>query len=154
MSETTVAPKNEIPGRQAAWTSETENAVDKSIDFTSETIAKTTEQQRKIFNEGVARVEDTHREMANTSAEDMDALFLFAGNAQSGVRDLQECLTGLVWSVIRANTRIAQELFLVESPRALLDLQQRFLHDYFDAYERGISALIRVANEAAKPATL
>ena len=52
--------------------------------------------------------------------------------------------------VIRTNLRIAQEIFLVESPRAMVELQQRFTRDYFEAYHRGISALIRVANEASE----
>ena len=88
--------------------------------------------------------------MADSSAGNMHAFLAFSSNAQGGMRELQDCLTGLVQGVIRCNLRIAQEIFLVESPRALLDLQQRFLHDYFDAYERGISALIRVANEASE----
>jgi len=31
----------------------------------------------------------------------------------------------------------------VESPRAFVELQQRFVYDYLEAFQQGVSALIR-----------
>jgi hypothetical protein len=82
-------------------------------------------------------------ESCDNSAEKMRTLVTFAGMAQGGAQDLQGCLNGLVAGEMRTNLRLAQEIFLVESPRAFAELQQRFMHDYFAAVHQGISALIR-----------
>jgi hypothetical protein len=70
-------------------------------------------------------------------------MMTFAGMAQGGAQDLQGFLNGLVEGVIRTNLRLAQEIFLVESPRAFVELQQRFVYDYLEAFQQGVSALIR-----------
>jgi hypothetical protein len=137
LSETIIAPTNETSGDQAA----------NAIRSAGETMSKTAEERRKIFNEGFEQAIGMRRELG---VEYMHALMTFASNAHGGIQELQSCLTSLMDGVIRTNLRIAQEIFLVESPRAMVELQQRFLRDYFSAYERGISALIRVANEASE----
>jgi hypothetical protein len=160
MSETIAAPKTatsnnetsnyETLGDHAAEAiSLTTSTIDKSVRSAGAAVTKTGEEQRKIFNEGFEQACKMRRELG---AADMHALMMFAGDARGGLRELQSCLTNLVDGVIRTNLRIAQEILLVESPRAMVELQQRFLRDYFSAYERGVAALMRVANEAPRQA--
>ena len=70
-------------------------------------------------------------------------------HAQGGLLDLQACMTGLLQGVIHTNLRLAQEIFLAQSPRAFAELQQRFLHEYFDAFEQGAAALMHVTTQSA-----
>jgi hypothetical protein len=152
MSETIATPKNDTLGDQAARAvSRAETTADVSVRSAGDAVAKTAEERRKIFNEGFEQATELRRELG---AEDMHALMTFASDTHAGMQELQSCLTGLMDGVMRTNLHIAHEIFLVESPRAMLELQQRFLHEYFNAYERGISALIRVANEASEQSRL
>jgi hypothetical protein len=84
------------------------------------------------------------------TAEQVHALLSLASTAQGGFQDLRECLSGLVDGVIRTNLLLAQQIFLVESPRAFAELQQRFIQEYFEAFEKGSAALIHAVGHPAK----
>jgi hypothetical protein len=69
--------------------------------------------------------------------------------------DLQTYLTGLVEGVVRTNLRLAEELFLVDSPQAFAHLQQRFVCEYLTTFQRGIAALMHATNSITEePAPL
>ena len=70
-------------------------------------------------------------------------------HTQGGLADLQASMSGLLEGVIRTNLRLAQEIFMAQTPRAFAELQQRFLLEYFNAFQQGAAALMRVTTQTA-----
>ncbi len=135
-----------------SWKDETSQAVSQTVQSTNEAMTHGAEARREFMCEAANQFGQAGRMFAHNSAEKMHTLMTFAGMAQASAQDLQGCFNGLVEGVIRTNLRLAQEIFLVESPRAFVDLQQRFMHDYFVAFEQGISTLIRAtSHEMTRP---
>jgi hypothetical protein len=124
-------------------TGETEELTAEAVQAAGDAMTRTAEEQREAMTDAAEQFGEASRTFAHGNAENMHRLLTFAGTAHGGLHDLQECLTGLVEGVVRTNLRLAQEMFLVESPRAFAELQQRFLREYFDAFEKGAAALIR-----------
>jgi hypothetical protein len=135
--------KKEASTQAIQAVSQVEEITEKSTRSASETMTHTAEEQREVMNKAAEQFGNAGRGFAQGSAEKLHTLMTFAGMAQGGAQDLQGCLHGLVEGVMRTNLRLAQEIFLVESPRAFVELQQRFVRDYFDAFQQGVSALIR-----------
>jgi hypothetical protein len=108
------------------------------------------DQQREFVRESARSFGEARRDLGQGSAEKMHTLLSFASMTQGGLLDLQDCLTGLLEGVVRTNLRLAQEIFLVESPRAFAELQQRFLREYFDAFQEGAAALIHATSHPEK----
>jgi hypothetical protein len=137
----------------AAWqkeVSQIESVATETMQSTSEAMTRSADKQREVLR-AAEQFGDTNRGFAQHNAEKMHTLMAFGGIAQGGAQDLQSCLNGLVEGVIRTNLRLAQEIFLVESPRAFVELQQRFLRDYFDVFQQGAAALIRATEHASVP---
>jgi Phasin protein len=138
----------------AAWqkeVSQIESVATETMQSTSETMTRNAEKQREVLERAAEQFGDTSRGFVQHNAEKMHTLMAFGGMAQGGAQDLQSCLNGLVEGVIRTNLRLAQEIFLVESPRAFVELQQRFLRDYFDVFQQDAAALIRATEHASVP---
>jgi hypothetical protein len=130
----------------ASWRNEVsqiESVATDTMRSTGEAMTQNAERQRELMNKAADQFGDASHGLVQNNAEKMHTLMTFAGMAQGGAQDLQGCLNGLVHGVIRTNLRLAQEIFLVESPRAFVELQQRFMHDYFEAFQQGVSALVR-----------
>jgi hypothetical protein len=108
-----------------------------------------TDQQREFTSTSAHKFDAASREFAQDNVEQVSTLVTLAGTAQSGLQDLQECLAGLAAGVIHTNLRLAQEIFLLESPRAFFELQERFLRDYFEAFQLGATALIHATRQKA-----
>jgi hypothetical protein len=125
--------------------SQIESAATDTMRSASEAMTRNADGQRETMDKAAEQFGDASRGLAQDSAEKMHVLMMmtFAGMAQGGAQDLQGFLNGLVEGVIRTNLRLAQEIFLVESPRAFVELQQRFVYDYLEAFQQGVSALIR-----------
>jgi hypothetical protein len=133
----------------ACWRNEVsqiESVATDTMRSTSEAMRRNAEGQRELMDEAADQFGDASRGFVQHGAEKMHTLMTFAGMAQGGAQDLQGCLNGLVEGVIRTNLRLAQEIFLVQSPRAFVELQQRFLRDYFDVFQQGASAIIRATS--------
>jgi hypothetical protein len=144
--------KNEASQVAMTAASQAEDVTAKTLQSTGVAMSRGAEQQREFMSKAADQFGEAGRTFAQDSAEKMHTLMTFAGMAQSSAQDLQGCFNGLVEGVIRTNLRLAQEIFLVDSPRAFVDLQQRFMRDYFAAFEQGVSTLIRAtSNELARP---
>jgi hypothetical protein len=72
----------------------------------------------------------------------------------SGLHDAEGFMGDLVQGVIRTNLRLAQEMFQVRSPQAFIELQMRFMQEYFEAFQQGAAAMMRVAGLPAKPSAV
>jgi hypothetical protein len=75
--------------------------------------------------------------------------------AEGGLRDLQQGVAGLFEGVLRTNLRVAQEVFRMGDPAAVIELQQRFVREYMDALLQGgataARAVRRTADETLRP---
>ena len=69
--------------------------------------------------------------------------------AEGGPRDLQQGVAGLFEGVARTNLRVAQEMFRMSNPAAVVELQQRFLREYMDALLQGSATLARAVRRTA-----
>jgi hypothetical protein len=58
--------------------------------------------------------------------------------------------TALIEAVVQTNLQAMQELLRVDSPKALLKLQQRFACDYTAALMRGTMAVVEAIEAAGK----
>jgi hypothetical protein len=102
------------------------------------------EQQASMSN-AAARFEDAYRILAHDTPDETHMTLTFMAGPHGELRDLQAYMSGLVEGVVRTNLRQARELFLADSPRAFIELQQRFMQEYFQAFQQGTEALIRAA---------
>jgi hypothetical protein len=109
-------------------------------------MAQGLEKRREFVRDAAGQFGEASRGFVEDSAAKPDSLLRFAGCAHGGPENLQGFLAGLVEGVVRTNLRLAQELLLVESPGAFIELQQRFMREYFDAFQHGADALIRITN--------
>jgi hypothetical protein len=141
--------KSEASEQAMLAVSRAEEAAD-SIRSATEWMTQGAEGQREFVRNAAEQFGDASRSFADGNAEKMHTLLTFASSVEGGFQDLQECLAGLVEGVVRTNLRLAQEMFLVESPRAFAELQQRFMREYFDAFEQGAAALIRATSHPVK----
>jgi hypothetical protein len=139
--------QKEMPKRAIEAVSDVENAAVEATHSATDTMTRNAEGQREAMNEAAARFEDASHKLGQGNAEKMHAMMTFAGMVQTGAHDLQSCLSGVVEGVIRTNLRLAQEIFLVESPRAFVELHQRFVREYFDTFQQGVSALMRATEQ-------
>jgi hypothetical protein len=151
-TETNIAVwQKEVP-RQVV--SQIESVATDTMRSASEMMTRTAEGQREAMDNAAEQFGEASRNFAHGNAEKMHTLLTFATTAHGGLHDLQECLTSLVEGVVRTNLRLAQEMFLVESPRAFAELQQRFLREYFDAFQQGAAALMRATAHSEETVTL
>lgn len=104
-------------------------------------------EQREFVHDAAGRFEEAGRALAQSAGEKMHTMIMFPGS--EGLQDMQASMTGLIEGVVRTNLRLAQEIFMVQSPRAFLELQQRFMQEYFQAFQQGTEALIRAAKGAS-----
>jgi hypothetical protein len=128
-----------------------EGAAVKVLQFTGEAMTEGVDHRSEISNLAFERFEDAGRKFANGNVEKMHTLLSFTSTAQGNLLDLRESLAGLVEGVVRTNLRLAQEIFLIESPRAFAELQERFLREYIDAFQQGAAALLRATSLPEKP---
>jgi hypothetical protein len=146
--------KNEASHQAIRAVTEAEDVTAKTVQSAGDAITRTAEEQRQAMTDAAEQFGEANRTFAHGNAENIHRLLTFASTAHGGLHDLQECLTGLVEGVVRTNLRLAQEMFLVESPRAFAELQQRFLREYFDSFEQRAAALIRATSRVEEPVTL
>jgi hypothetical protein len=112
-----------------------------------EAVTRGADQRREFMLSSAQRFGDANDFFAGGNIDDMHALLSFSSTSLGGLQDLQHCLSRLVEGVIRTNLRLVQEMFLVESPRAFAELHERFLREYFGAFQHGAAALIRAARQ-------
>ncbi len=111
-------------------------------------------QQQSRFVQGAAQeMEKTGRSLAGMveeAAAGMRSLMGAPGFSQSGFQDAQQALSKLVQGVMQTNMRFADELLRRTGPSTVVDLQRKFLREYFDALAQGGTLLLRAARQAAE----
>src|SRR5215207_3684513 len=79
----------------------------------------------------------------------MRRLMTLPNAAEGGLRDIQRSMTGLFGGVVQANLRVAQELFHLANPAAIVELQQRFAREYTNTLLRNSATLVRAVRRTA-----
>jgi hypothetical protein len=85
--------------------------------------------QRQIVQDAAQKFEEVSRKMAEAAqgtTENVRKLMALPNAAEGGLRDLQQSMAGLVEGVVQTNLRVAQEVFRMSNPAAVVELQQRF----------------------------
>ena len=102
------------------------------------------------------KVEKTKRDLAGLVEEaDAGMRQLMAAAPGSGTggaqaQDAQQAVSRLFEGVMATNKRFADALLDRAGPGPAVELQRRFVHEYFDALARGGTLLLRAAGEAAE----
>jgi CBS domain-containing protein len=106
------------------------------------------------FVQGAAQeVEKTGRSLAGMveeAAAGMRTLMGAPGVSAGNFQEAQQAVSKLVQGVMETNMRFADELLRRTGPSAVVDLQRRFLREYFDALAQGGTLLLRAARQAAE----
>ena len=131
-------------------------AVRRTADAAGETLRRNTQavadSQRQIVQDAAQKFEEVSRKMAEAAqgtTENVRKLMALPSAAEGGLRDLQQSMTGLVEGVVQTNLRVAQEVFRMSNPAAVVELQQRFLREYMDALLQGSATLARAVRRTA-----
>jgi CBS domain-containing protein len=88
--------------------------------------------------------------VAQEAAEGVRSLMALPAFSAEGMRQAQHAMTQLLEGVATTNLRVTQEWMRRSGPSSLVDLQRRFLREYFDALAEGGWQLLRVARQAAE----
>jgi hypothetical protein len=100
-------------------------------------------------------VEKTKRDLAGLVEEadagmrQLMAAMPGAGTGGAQAQDPQQAVSRLFEGVMATNKRFADALLDRAGPGPAVELQRRFVHEYFDALARGGTLLLRAAGEAA-----
>lgn len=140
--------KNEASEQAMLAAARVEEAGVDSIQSATAGIAHDTDEQRQVMTEAADRFEEASRELSDGAVEKFNMTLPFV-HTQGGLADLQASMSGLLEGVIRTNLRLAQEIFVAQTPRAFAELQQQFLLEYFNAFQQGAAALMRVTTQTA-----
>jgi hypothetical protein len=144
--------KNEASEQAMFAASRVEAGAIDTIQSATEEMTRGAAEERQFMTKAAGQSEEANRGWARDAAEKTQTMLASMANAQGGFQDLQTCMSGLVEGVVRTNLRLAQEMFLVRSPHAFVELQRRFLHEYFDAFQEGTAALIRATSQSRNAA--
>jgi hypothetical protein len=74
--------------------------------------------------------------LAASLKDRLSTLMVLPNAARGDLEDLQQSVTGLVQGVGQTNLRATQELVRLANPSPLVELQQRFVREYFDTVRR------------------
>lgn len=111
-------------------------------------------QQQNRFVQGAAReMEQTGRGLASMAAEaaaGMRSLIGAPGFSAGSLHEAQQAISKLVQGVMETNMRFADELLRRSGPSAVVDLQRRFVREYFDALAQGGTLMLHAARQAAE----
>ena len=131
-------------------------ALRRTADAAGETLRRNTQavadSQRQIVQDAAQKFEEVSRKMAEAAqgtTENVRKLMALPNAAEGGLRDLQLSMAGLVEGVVQTNLRVAQEVFRMSNPAAVVELQQRFLREYMDALLQGSATLARAVRRTA-----
>ena len=108
--------------------------------------------QQHIVRNAAEQFEQLSSKMAEAlrgTSEDVHSLMVLPTAARGGLQDLQQGVTGLMEGITRTNLRAAQELFQLGNPSRYVELQYRFMHQYFDTLMENSVALVRAVRRTA-----
>jgi CBS domain-containing protein len=111
------------------------------------------ERQSRLVQGAAQEVEKTGRGLAGMveeAAAGMRSLLGPPGVNASNFQEAQHAMSKLVQGVMETNMRFADELLRRTGPSAVVDLQRRFVREYFDALAQGGTLLLRAARQAAE----
>ena len=110
------------------------------------------ETQRDLAEEAAQRLEEIGRRMGEavqSSTEDMRLWLTFPSDASGSLEDLQHGVETMLNGVIRTNMQATQRLLRLVDPGAVVDMQRRFVRDYFSALVQGTAGIARAVHRAA-----
>ena len=110
------------------------------------------ETQRQIVQDAAQKFEEVSRKVAEAAqgtTENVRKLMALPSAAEGGLRDLQQSMAGLVEGVVQTNLRVAQEMFRMSNPAAVVELQQRFAREYTDTLMQNSATLVRAMRRTA-----
>ena len=88
--------------------------------------------------------------MAEQAAAGMRSLVAGPPNANpANLQEAQQAVSRLVQAVMETNMRFADEMLRRTAPSAVVELQRRFVREYFEALARGGTMLLQAARQAA-----
>ena len=108
--------------------------------------------QTRLVQGAAEEVEKTGRGFAGMVEEataGMRSLIAPPNLSANNLQEAQQAVSKLVEAVMDTNMRFADELLRRTGPSAVVDLQRRFLREYFDALAQGGTLLLRAARQAA-----
>jgi len=109
--------------------------------------------QDHVLHQAAREVQMTGRglaEMAEETAAGLRSLMAMPGLSGDGMRDTQQALSRLMDGVVATNLRLTRELMHRTGPSAFVELQRRFMRDWFDALTEGGTVLLRATQQAAE----
>ena len=124
-------------------------AANESVRWSTQAVA---EGQRQIAQEATQTFQEVSRKVAQVAhgtSEEMRRLATLPHAAESGLRDMQQGIAGLIEGVVQTNLRATQELFRLTNPTAIIELQQRFVREYLDTLAQGTATLVRAVRRTA-----
>ncbi len=86
---------------------------------------------------------------AEQTTEDLRTLMTIPGFG-GGMQDMQHAMTGILNRVMQVNMRASQEVFRVANPGAIIELQQRFVHQYLNGLIEGSAEILRASRQLAE----
>jgi hypothetical protein len=84
------------------------------------------------------------------NAEKLRTLLTLPAAAEGGLQDIGHSVVGLVDGVMRTNLSLMEEMLQVKTPRAYVELQQRFIREYLDGLLQGMTLLVRATRRTAE----
>ncbi|HYZ34887.1 MAG TPA: CBS domain-containing protein, partial [Crenalkalicoccus sp.] len=111
--------------------------------------------QQRILQTAAQELEQTGRrlaEVAQETAQNMRELMTMPHMQGDSLREAQQALAQLVDGVVTTNMRLMQEMMRRSGPSSIVELQQRFIREYFDALAEGGTVLLRATRRAAEEA--
>ena len=132
------------------------DAVHRSGQAGSDRIRRGTQQlaesQQQIVHNATVQFEDLSRKVAEAvqgTSEDVRSLMVLPGAARGGLQDLQQGVTGFIEGIVHTNLRAAQDFFRLANPGAYVELQHRFVRQYFDTLIENSATLVRAVRRTA-----
>jgi len=108
--------------------------------------------QEHMLNQAAREVQMARRglaEMVEETTEGIRSLMAVPGFSGDGMREAQQAVSRLMDGVIATNLRLTRELMHHAGPSAFIELQRRFVRDWFDALAEGGTVLLRATRQAA-----
>lgn len=109
--------------------------------------------QEQVLHQAAREVQMTGRglaEMAEETAEGIRSLMAMPGFSGDGMRDAQQAVSRLMDGVVATNLRLTRELMRRTGPSAFIELQRRFIRDWFDALAESGTVLLHATRQAAE----
>jgi CBS domain-containing protein len=108
--------------------------------------------QQKFLQNAAERLEQTRHKMAEAAqgaAQDLRTLMVLPSMVGGNLQDMQQGMSSFVEGVVQTNLDAVHELLRLTDPGTVVQLQQRFVHNYLDALIQGSAIMARSVRATA-----